>query len=123
MNTKYKDIGFTITDYYSDNEFEHLSNFLAPAHLHTCAANEHIGDINRSIRKIKERLRFICQSIPYKKFTKLMMRYLVQDMITFLDIFPYKNEISSNLSPEAIILGSPNPDYNKMKIIFGAYLF
>ena len=36
-------------------------------------------------------------------------------------MFPSKNGVSSNLSPSAIILGSPNPDYNKLNIIFGSY--
>ena len=36
-------------------------------------------------------------------------------------MFSSKNGISSDLSPAAIILGSPNLDYNKLKIIFGAY--
>ena len=43
VNTKYKDRGFNIPGYHGDNEFEHLRNFFAPAHLHTCNANEHIG--------------------------------------------------------------------------------
>ena len=43
-------------------------------------------------------------------------------MITCLNMIPSKNGISSELSPAAIILGSPNPDYNKMKITFGAYV-
>ena len=47
---------------------------------------------------------------------------LVQDMITYLNMFPSKNGISSNPSLAAIILGSPNPDYNKLKITFGEYL-
>ena len=34
---------------------------------------------------------------------------------------PSKNGISSDLIPEAIIPGSPNPDYNKLKITFGGY--
>ena len=42
-------------------------------------------------------------------------------MITFLNIFPSKNGISSNFSPMVIIIGSPNPDYSKPKIKFGAY--
>ena len=42
-------------------------------------------------------------------------------MITFLYVFPSKNGISRYLSPAAIILGSPNPYYNKLKIKFGAY--
>ena len=39
VNTKYKDRGFTITDYHGNNEFEHLRDFLSPARLHTCAAD------------------------------------------------------------------------------------
>ena len=46
---------------------------------------------------------------------------MVQDMITCLNIFPSKNGISSDLIPAAIILGSPNPYYNKLKFTFGAY--
>ena len=43
-------------------------------------------------------------------------------MITFLSMFPSKNGVSSDLRPAAIILGSPNPDYNKLKITFEAYI-
>ena len=42
-------------------------------------------------------------------------------MITCLNMLPSKNGISSDLSPASIILGSPNPDYNKLRITFGAY--
>ena len=54
VKTKYKDRGFTISDYHGDNEFDHLHYFLAPTHIQKCATNNHIGDIKRSIRKIKE---------------------------------------------------------------------
>ena len=56
-----------------------------------------------------------------KKLTKLMEISLVQDMVTCFNMFPSKNGISSDLSPAAITLGSPNLDYNKLKIKFGAY--
>ena len=46
---------------------------------------------------------------------------LVQYMITCFNMFPSQNGISSDLSPAAITLGSPNLDYNKLKIKFGAY--
>ena len=36
-------------------------------------------------------------------------------------MFPYQNVISSNLRPAAIIIGSPNIYYNKLRITFGAY--
>ena len=43
-------------------------------------------------------------------------------MVTFLNMFSSKNGISSDLSTEAIILGSPDLDYNKITITFGAYV-
>ena len=46
---------------------------------------------------------------------------MVQDMINCLNMLPSKNRISSELSPAAIILGSPNKYYNKLRITFGAY--
>ena len=42
-------------------------------------------------------------------------------MITFLNVFPYQNGISSDLIPVAIILGSRNSYYNKLRIPFRAY--
>ena len=42
-------------------------------------------------------------------------------MVSCLNMSPYKNGISSELSPSEIILGYPNPDYNKFKIKLGAY--
>ena len=56
-----------------------------------------------------------------QKLTKLMKISLVQDMVTCLKCLSSKNGISSDHSPEAIILGSFNPDYNKKSITFGAY--
>ena len=42
-------------------------------------------------------------------------------MVTCLNMFPFKNGISNDLSSAAIILGSPNPDYKNIIITFGAY--
>ena len=88
VNTNYQDRGFAITDYHGDNKFEPLQEFSSLVHLHTCAANEHIGYIEKSNQKIKERVRYGCHSIPYKKFTKLMEKQLVQYMVKFLNMYP-----------------------------------
>ena len=42
-------------------------------------------------------------------------------MITYLNMFPSKNGIQSNLIPAFTIIGSLNTDYNKLKITFRAY--
>ena len=47
---------------------------------------------------------------------------MVRYMITYLNMLPSKNGISSNLSPAAIILGPPNTYYNKLRVAFGSYV-
>ena len=59
VKSNYQDRYFTITDFRGDNKFEHIQDFLSPAHLHICSANEHTNDIEQSIWKIKERVRCI----------------------------------------------------------------
>ena len=39
-------------------------------------------------------------------------------MVTCPNMLPSKNGISCDLSPASIILGYPNPDYNKFKNAF-----
>ena len=58
--------------------------------------------------------------MPYKKFTKLMIKSL-DYMVTCLNMSPPKNGISNDLSTYSIILGTPNTDYSRLKITFGAY--
>ena len=42
-------------------------------------------------------------------------------MVTCLNMFPSKNGTSSYLIPVSITLGSSNPEYNKLKLTFGAH--
>ena len=42
-------------------------------------------------------------------------------VVHHLNIFPWKYGLSTELSPETIMTGSPAPDYNKLKIEFGSY--
>ena len=57
----------------------------------------------------------------HKFFTRLMARSLVQHMATCMKMLPSKNGILYDLRPSAVILGYPNPDYNKIRITLGAY--
>ena len=102
--------------------FHQVIHLLSPEYLHTCAANEHIGGIEKSVWIIKEGVRCGFRYMTYRNFTTLITRSLVQDMLTCLNLFPSKNGISSDLVPVAILRGSPNLYYNKLKITFGAYV-
>ena len=65
-NRIYDARGLEITDWYGDNEFdmEDLKDELSPAHKTTCAANEHIGSIEREAWTHKERARCSTHDLP-----------------------------------------------------------
>jgi hypothetical protein len=51
----------------------------------------------------------------------MMLRTLVEHAHKWLNLFPAKNGVSKALSPFTIMTGKPCPDYNDLKIDFGAY--
>ena len=44
---------------------------------------------------------------------------MIQDAIYWLNAFPSDNGVSDTLSPDAIMNGLPNPNYDKLTIDFG----
>jgi len=114
--------GFDITLNHGDNDFEKVRTHLLPATLSIFAAKEHVGGIERPICTIKERIRCSCHVTPYKQYTKLIVKAIVQDTIHWLNAFPSDTGISDTLSPAAIVRGIPNPDYNAIKITFGSFV-
>ena len=87
---KYSCRSFNICNFHGDNEFDKdiIKKFLNPALLHIYGQNEHVGPIERSVRTVKERFRSTCSNVPYKRFTILMVRSLVEGIIAVLNAFP-----------------------------------
>ena len=50
----YARAGFMVQTIVMDNEFEKVKDHIQLAHLNTIAASEHIGEMGRQIRVIKE---------------------------------------------------------------------
>ena len=119
----YKKRGFSITKYHGDNEFDmnDLREMIRPGVLHICANEEHVYEVERSIRTIKERCRCACHSVPYRKYTRLMTKNLVEGIVGLLNDFPSKNGVSQTMSPSMIVTGAQMPDYNIKRIVFGSY--
>jgi hypothetical protein len=99
--------GFQITNFHGDNEFDLqlLRDFIRPASLHIYGRNEHVGVVEWSIRTIKECCRCMCNAVPFKRYTKLMTKHLVDTAVYWLNSFPSENSVSSTLSPGNIVLG------------------
>ena len=117
----YKNRGLSVTSIHGDNEFACIRDSIGPIYLDIAAPHTHVPEIERSNRTIKERARTIIHGLPYKRLPTLFIQHLMMHVVHYLNIFPWKYGVSQELSPESIVIGSPPPDYNKIRIEFGSY--
>ena len=118
----YQSRGFEVCDIHADAEFECIREDVRPVELNIVPADSHVGEIERSIRTLKERLRTCVHGLPFQRLPKLLIRHMVDDAARCLNQFPWKNGISTDLSPAALVTGHPPPDFNKMRLEFGTYV-
>ena len=91
-------------------------------HLDTCSADDHIPDIERYIRMIKDRTRSTYQTLPFTHIPKIMLTHLVMNVVFWLNSFPVQDGISSTQSPRFIMTGH-ELDYKKhAQLLFGEYV-
>ena len=127
--------GFSVRDVHGDSEFECVREDLlnihkedgmrdlpGPIHLEVCTTNEHVKEVERSIRTIKDMLRATAHGMPYRRLPKPMIKGLVTYCVQNLNDFPYASGVSQDISPVTIVRGTPPPDYNAYKLEFGAYV-
>ena len=84
--------------------------------------NSHVGEVELSIRTIKERVCACAHGLPFKRLPILLIQHMVGKAVRCLNQFPWKHGISTDLSPSAIVLGHPAPDYNNMRLKIGTYV-
>ena len=108
----------------SDNEFGPLKARIREeggADLNLAAPNEHVPEIERNIRIIKERLRCTLTGMPYKKVPRNFKRELVLSCTTMLNTVPREAGASDTLSPMELLTGR-TLDFNRhCKLAPGTY--
>ena len=98
--------GYRVTEIRCDTEFKTL---LAPLEdensvtLNLAAAEEHVPEIERSNRVIKERVRACYHRLPYKQMPMAMLVAMVEDCAYKTNFFPLKSGISSYYSPRTLV--------------------
>jgi len=117
----YSSRGFRVVDIHSDMEFECVQHDFLPITLNLTPRNAHIGEVERSICTIKERVRSDIHGLPFKRLPKLMITELIRRAVMLLNVFPALDGVSKMLSPRSIMTSKPNLDYNHCKIEFGSY--
>jgi hypothetical protein len=119
----YKKRGFIVQTFLADNEFENLRDSLLKlgVRLNTCAPGEHIPEVERKIRTVKERVRGVVTTLPFKTILLIITAHAIIFSVMWINFFPPKGGISNTLLPQAIVIGlSPNADKH-CRIPFGSY--
>jgi hypothetical protein len=124
INGVYRQLGFRITVILGDSEFECTCGSVAGdlhSDLNICGEEEHVPDIERCIRAIKERTRCTYTMAPFEHFPPGMIIEVVFLAVFWLNGFPHKLGISQTFSPRTIVTGL-SIDYNKhCRIEYGQY--
>ncbi len=118
--------GFTISTLLMDYEFEPLRGDFADLAdmqitLNTVTNDEHVPDIERHIRTLKERTRCIYNTLPFCRMPTRMIIEMVKASNFWLNCFPPSDGISSTLSPHALVLGTPIDYVKHCQLEFGTY--
>ena len=81
--------------------------------VNVASAGEHVPEIERFIRTLKERCRAQWSRLPYKEcMPKIIIIALVRNCVTWLNSFPSVGSASSIYSPRTVMTGV-KMDYNK----------
>jgi hypothetical protein len=104
-----------------DNEFQVLKEEIETlgVNINVVSKDEHVPEVERQNRVIKERVRAIVQTMPYQKLPKKMRIALIQYVVYWLNNIPKEGQ---EMSPREIIIGTQKLDFkNVCRIPFGAY--
>jgi hypothetical protein len=99
--------GFHITMGHTDNELNVVSN------------DEHVPEIERYIRTVKERTRCVYTMLPYRKMPSRMVVEMVKASVFWLNMFPVDDGVSDTMSPREIVAGLQIDFHKHCKLEFG----
>ena len=119
----YRKAGFTVTTALMDGEFVPLRGGLAELglRLNETSRDEHVGDIERYIRTVKERMRATYNTLPFQKIPARLVIEMAKTAVFWLNAFPATGGASRELSPRTIVTGQ-QVDYKRhCRFQFGEY--
>ena len=105
-----------------DLEFEKVGEALeGDIVVNTAAAREHVGEVEREIRLVKERSRGVVSCLPYTRLHKQIVINLVYFSALWLNAFVRKSGCSTDFSPRAIVLRTTLSYKQHCRAQFGEY--
>ena len=114
--------GFHVRDVHADSEFECIRDALSPIALDTTTTNTHVGEVERSIRTIKERVRTTVHGMPFSRLPRLFIKELVRQAEDLCNSFPSGSGPTTEHSPAELVQGAGKPDFKSYSLEFGSYV-
>jgi len=120
----YTHYGFKVSYILGDGQFEHLDpSKIAPGvTVNVVTKGEHVPEVERYIRTLKERTRSVYNSLPFRRFPTKLLVEIVYAQVFWLNSFPADNGMSRTESPRLLVSGV-GIDYNlHCKLECGSYV-
>ena len=118
----YRDRGFTPCEIHATGEYAALQQAYEGVRFTICSADDHVPEIERAIRTVKESIRAAIHGMPFARLPRVMVRELAALAVRTINMLPSSNGISGTMSPATIVTGQPKADYNTMQLEFGGYV-
>ncbi|KAL7480380.1 hypothetical protein ACHAW6_006074, partial [Cyclotella cf. meneghiniana] len=114
--------GFVVQTALMDREFESVKTTCPQLPINTTAANEHVPEIERTVRTVKDRARGVYNTLPFTcGLPRLMTIELIHFIVLWLNAFPVKSGISTKFSPRELVQRHKLSAKVHCKTPFGTY--
>ena len=121
MLSTYHARGFRVRTIPADPEFQPLDSMIPGMSFNFCAQGEHVPNIERYVRTVKDRVRSGYNNQPFSRLPRLVVVRLVSNAVFWLNAFPHPDGVSATLSPRYLLTGR-HLDYHKhVRLEFGSY--
>jgi hypothetical protein len=114
--------GFRVRHCHVDNEFEGMRHepLELGMQLNVVAKAEHVPEIERHVRTIKERTLCVHNTVPFKRMPARMTIEMAHASVFWLNMFPASDGVSGDLSPRALIVGMKLDCNKHCRLEFGS---
>ena len=97
--------GFIVNLALMDKEFDAIKEFVPFLEVNTAAARENVGEIERDIQQIKDRVRCTTSEFPFTNIPTMVLIYTVNNVCLWLNEFLIRSGIIGGFSPRELITG------------------
>ena len=91
--------GFNIDLVRGDPEFECLQKHMPNVQFDFAAQGDHVHDIERYVRTVKDRVRSCYNCLPFSHVPKAAINRMVRNAVFWLNAIPHQDGVSDTLSP------------------------